>query len=237
MTIIYRTAGAWGAGKGSNLTPAEVDGNFWDHEQRLLALEGASAPVSISNIIKIGSQLTIFMSDGSTYGPFTLPGASFRDRGTWEPGETYYEFDVFTDPDTNLRYLVNQDHDAASSFDPAEENSDGLLVFLLPNHPFAKTITHAEATLTIGVEHIGKFIRYTNAGGCTITFESGLPIDAEITHFADPGPLSFDAITGVSLRAATGFDLATDRSDAVVVTKVIDIDEIIAFGLLAGTSA
>lgn len=29
MTITYRTAGAWGAGKGSNLTAAEADQNFY----------------------------------------------------------------------------------------------------------------------------------------------------------------------------------------------------------------
>ena len=28
MTITYRTPGAWGPGKGANLTAAEVDGNF-----------------------------------------------------------------------------------------------------------------------------------------------------------------------------------------------------------------
>jgi hypothetical protein len=41
MAIIYRTSGSWGAGKGSNLTAAEVDGNFSDSDTRVVTLEGA----------------------------------------------------------------------------------------------------------------------------------------------------------------------------------------------------
>ena len=39
MTITYRTAGAWGPGKGANLTAAEVDGNFHGLATRLVAVE------------------------------------------------------------------------------------------------------------------------------------------------------------------------------------------------------
>ncbi|TCN30352.1 hypothetical protein [Sinorhizobium americanum] len=74
MTIIYRTAGAWGAGKGSNLTPDEVDENFYDHEQRIAEMEeNPPSPVEISNITQAGNTITVHMSDGSTFGPFNLP--------------------------------------------------------------------------------------------------------------------------------------------------------------------
>lgn len=43
MAVTFRTAGAWGAGKGSNLVAAEVDGNFWDHEERIVDVEAAVA--------------------------------------------------------------------------------------------------------------------------------------------------------------------------------------------------
>jgi hypothetical protein len=79
MTITYRTAGAWGAGKGSNLTPAEVDGNFWDHEGRIAELEdSAPEPNNISNILVTGTQMTIVLEDATEFGPFTLPQANFR---------------------------------------------------------------------------------------------------------------------------------------------------------------
>lgn len=74
MPIIYRTTGAWGPGKGSVLDPAEIDGNFWDHEQRLDELEtNPPEPNQISNITQTGATITIYMADGTTYGPFTLP--------------------------------------------------------------------------------------------------------------------------------------------------------------------
>lgn len=76
MTTIYRTAGAWGSGKGSNLTPAEVDGNFYGHETRIVTLEAVGGPVIITNITSDGTSLTVHMSDSSTFGPFAIPTAS-----------------------------------------------------------------------------------------------------------------------------------------------------------------
>jgi len=36
MAIIYRTAGAWGPGNLINLTPTQVDNNFWELHGRVL---------------------------------------------------------------------------------------------------------------------------------------------------------------------------------------------------------
>ncbi|MBX9757201.1 MAG: hypothetical protein K2Y29_00380 [Beijerinckiaceae bacterium] len=70
--MIYRGSGDWGPGKGSNLTAAEVDANFWEIEQRLAALETyAGAAETITNIEISGSVLTIFTSNGGEY-PVTL---------------------------------------------------------------------------------------------------------------------------------------------------------------------
>lgn len=66
--IIYRTSGTWGAGKGSNLTAAEVDGNFYDLEERVETLEtyGATAE-SITNVTSSGSTITFYTSSGAQY--------------------------------------------------------------------------------------------------------------------------------------------------------------------------
>jgi hypothetical protein len=78
MTI-YRTAGAWGAGIGANLSAAQIDGNFWGHEERIEALEtSAPEPNNISNILVVGTQMTIVLEDATEFGPFTLPQAPFR---------------------------------------------------------------------------------------------------------------------------------------------------------------
>lgn len=79
MSITYRTTGAWGPGKGSNLTAAEVDGNFHDLDQRVTGLESnPPTPDEISNITVTGTQMTIWLVSGAHFGPFTLPQAAWR---------------------------------------------------------------------------------------------------------------------------------------------------------------
>lgn len=73
MTITYRSV------KGSNLTPTEVDDNFHDLDDRIGELEdNPPEPVNISNIIVVGTQMTIYLEDATFFGPFTLPQANFR---------------------------------------------------------------------------------------------------------------------------------------------------------------
>lgn len=79
MTLTYRTAGPWGAGKGSNLTAAEIDGNTYDLDQRVDALETTPPePNEIVNITQSGDTITVHMADGTTFGPFTLPRPVLR---------------------------------------------------------------------------------------------------------------------------------------------------------------
>lgn len=77
MTIVYRTAGPWGAGKGSNLTPAEHDGNHYDHVLAIADLESnAVQPYQISSITQAGNVITFHLSDGLTTFTATLPAAT-----------------------------------------------------------------------------------------------------------------------------------------------------------------
>lgn len=77
--ITFRTAGAWGPGKGSNLTPAEVDENFNDLDGRVSEIEdNPPSPNQIADITQTGDQITIVMEDASTFGPFTLPRSLSR---------------------------------------------------------------------------------------------------------------------------------------------------------------
>ncbi|TIN76786.1 hypothetical protein [Mesorhizobium sp.] len=92
MTVVYRTAGAWGAGQGYNLTALQVDGNFYDLDQRIQAIEdNPPEPVNISNITVTGTQMTIYLEDATVFGPFTLPQAHFRPSVTATVSTTTYD--------------------------------------------------------------------------------------------------------------------------------------------------
>lgn len=83
MTITYRTAGAWGAGKGADLTAVEVDLNFYDLDGRLLDLE-TNPPVAngIASISQAGAILTVTYDDASS-DTFNLPVAGWVWKGQW----------------------------------------------------------------------------------------------------------------------------------------------------------
>src|SRR5262245_48618041 len=96
--IIFRTNGAWGAGKGSNLTAVEVDGNFYDPEQRLSVIEALPpAAAGISHFSIVDDQLTVHMDDSTTRGPYELPVFVPVFRGEWQPSTPYSRGDQFTE--------------------------------------------------------------------------------------------------------------------------------------------
>jgi hypothetical protein len=118
VDLTFRLPGPWGPGKGANLQPSEVDGNFWAIAQAIVDLESNPAqPVGIESIVVSGTQMTIYLTDGSVMGPFTLPVLTFRWRGEWMPDSTYAELDVFTVEDTGI-FLVVLDHTSGATFDP-----------------------------------------------------------------------------------------------------------------------
>lgn len=118
MDLTFRLPGPWGAGKGANLQPTEVDNNFWALAEAIVDLQSNPAqPVGIASISVSGTQMTITLTDGSTMGPFTLPVLTFRWRGEWVPLATYAELDVFTVFDTGI-FMAVLDHTSGATFDP-----------------------------------------------------------------------------------------------------------------------
>lgn len=73
MTLRYRTTGDWGTGIGANLTAAQVDENFYTLKQQIDTVEASGVEgVGITSITVVGTQMTVYLSDGSTQGPFTI---------------------------------------------------------------------------------------------------------------------------------------------------------------------
>jgi hypothetical protein len=124
MAIIYRTAGPWGAGKGANLVAGEVDGNFYDLNNRLTVTEETIPElVSISFFEVSGSSFYIHMTDGTIQGPFALPMVQWYFRGGWLPSTHYNVNDVVTF--NGGTYMVLFNHLSGPSFDPGANDGAG----------------------------------------------------------------------------------------------------------------
>ncbi len=129
MTITYRTAGAWGPGKGANLTAAEVDGNFHGLATRVSAVETNPAqPAQIESITSSGSALTITLDNGEVFGPLPVPAAALRFMGSWAPATAYLKNDVVRQG--NDVYYISGAHTSGASFTPTQ-TIGGALVYQL----------------------------------------------------------------------------------------------------------
>jgi hypothetical protein len=130
MTIVYRTDGAWGSGKGSNLAPAEVDGNFHDVDTRVAFIEDNPVePIAPIAINIEGSAFTMGLSNGDTLGPIAITYPMPTWRGNWAPSIAYNEMDFFIAPDGGLGAVMIP-HTSAATFDwAAIDSGSGLPVY------------------------------------------------------------------------------------------------------------
>jgi hypothetical protein len=83
MTIVYVTAGAWGGGTGTPNSAAQVDGNFYDVDQRIVDLVADVAEGKrIDTVTYTTNSMTFHFTDGSSQ-VIPLPVATLTYVGTW----------------------------------------------------------------------------------------------------------------------------------------------------------
>ena len=234
MTITLRSV------KGSNLSVAEADGNISDLNDRLVAVEtNPPSAVGISNIAVSGSQVIFYLEDGSSFGPYALPIATFVPRGNWTASTVYYAMDLVTVPAAGV-YLVLSDHTSAGSFDANATNSEGAiysLVFASINPVPIATISGT--SYTPNPAEANQYFRCTSASGCLITLQSDFQPNDEL-HFrqAGAGAISFQVgDTGGMINSVAGYDDSTSAQGAVVTLKYLGNGEWDIFGLLAAATA
>lgn len=227
MTTVYRTAGAWGAGAGADLTPAQVDTNFYDKETRITALEGAGVGVGIESITVSGDQMTVTLTDSSVQGPFTLPAVSWAPKGMWAASTLYSANDIIQDG--NSLYLVNFNHTSATSFDPAETlgTAGDIYTLIWTFSSAAPGFTRTGSTFTPALEDAGSYNRMTNAAGATVTIDGAVAFEdwTEI-HFRDESTdtganVSFTVSGGASINGVAGYSNATLGTGATVTLKKV----------------
>ncbi len=112
VTLTFRDAGAWGAGKGTPLTVAEIDGNWWAVKQAVEALQDLSfTGESIETITVTGAAMDIWGSQGTHYGTFALPATRLAPRGDWVSGQLYQPQDLVRV--NGVPFLCLSEHTAA----------------------------------------------------------------------------------------------------------------------------
>lgn len=89
MTIVYVTTGAWGAGTGTPNSAAQVDGNFYDVDQRIVdVVADVAVGKRIDTVSYTSNSMTFHFTDGTSQ-VIPLPIATLEYVGTWTNSTPY----------------------------------------------------------------------------------------------------------------------------------------------------
>lgn len=109
MTIVYVTSGAWGAGSATPNSAAQVDGNFFDLDQRVVGLNADLAEGKrIDHMTYTANSMTFIFTDGTSQ-IIPLPIAVLTLVGEWLNSKTYLRGDMVTYTPLGI-FQVLQDH-------------------------------------------------------------------------------------------------------------------------------
>jgi hypothetical protein len=119
MPIVYVTTGAWGTGTGAPNSAAQVDGNFYDVDQRIAGLVVDLAEGKrIDTVTYTSNSITFNYTDGSSQ-IITLPIATFTYVGDWTNETPYVPGHLFTAGNGFYQVLENHTTPAwPAPFDP-----------------------------------------------------------------------------------------------------------------------
>jgi len=229
--------------KGSNLTPAEADGNFVFLDGRITTLEGLPLGVGIDAISVIGNQMTITLTDSSIQGPFTIPVAEMNFRGEWQASTLYNINDIVTHG--NSVYQVLATHTSATSFDPGEVIDTATEVYGLWLTLTASTVqTITTSTWNPTTADMNTYNRFvTSTAGCTVILPDDGDIDFTIGseihgRQAGPGQVTIDGDnTSVIINPQFGCENITAGEGASFTVKKVGANEWDVMGRMQTLSA
>src|SRR5262245_13031771 len=122
MTIVYVTTGAWGTGTGTPNSAAQVDGNFYDVDQRIVALDADLAEGKrIDTVTYTTNSMTFHFTDGSSQ-VIPLPVATLNYVGDCVNSTPYVRGNLFTSG--NGFFQVLEDHTTPAYPAPFNPNAD-----------------------------------------------------------------------------------------------------------------
>lgn len=245
--LVFRETTVDFTGKGSDLTYAEGDYNFFKIKTDLLDLFAQMAAVGagIASITQpTSTTLLVTLTDATVFGPFTLPTAALNGRGEWQASVSYAVNDVVYAG--SGVYVVEVAHTSDTTFDANATDGNGNdlygLVFDIAGAGSAVRTTtfKTEANLTHAITSLdlGALWNCTNAGGCVVTIPDDstydAPLDSEVSFRQGTvgGIVSF--VTAGSATLDTGiFQPQTTFHGAVVMLKKTAANTWIGAGYLS----
>jgi hypothetical protein len=133
MTIFYVTTGAWGTGTGTPNSAAQVDGNFYDVDQRIVDLVAEFAiGKMIESVSYTQNSFTLHFTDGSTQ-VIPLPIATLTYVGEWLNSHVYVRGNMFSVHGTGF-FQVLVDHTSPplpATFNPGAVDGGGNPLYSL----------------------------------------------------------------------------------------------------------
>lgn len=133
MAVVYVTNGSWGTGTGSPLAAAQVDGNFWDVDQRIVDLTADLAEGKrIETVTYTSNSMTFHFTDGTSQ-VIMLPIASLTYVGEWLNSTPYATGNLVSVKSRGM-FQVLQNHTTPAppaKFDPAAVDGSGNPLYQL----------------------------------------------------------------------------------------------------------
>jgi carbohydrate binding protein with CBM5/12 domain len=222
MGYTFRTPGPWGPGISEDLTPWQVDNNFWQAIQDIK--EKAVQGVGISNFVVSGNQMTVVLTDHTLLGPYPLPIAVLRFQGEWTPNTYYAANDIITHAGST--YIVQVNHTSAATFDPYANDGFGTDFYgLLLENPastipaggpagrFLRKATSADYVTEWAeavLDDLSDVLVSAPASGQVLGYDSGGWQNVDIPQGA------LEGLSDVAISAAADGDLLTYVSSSAV---------------------
>jgi hypothetical protein len=124
MTIVYVTTGPWGAGTATPNSAAQVDGNFYDVDQRIVDMVGDLAEGKrIDTVTYTDTTMTFHFTDGTSQ-VIPLPVATLEYIGGWMNDFPYQRGHMVSAG--NGFYQVLQNHTTPAAPAPFDPNAVGV---------------------------------------------------------------------------------------------------------------
>src|SRR5262245_9234968 len=219
MTIFYVTTGAWGSGTGSPLAAAQVDGNFFDVDQRIVGLTTDLAEGKrIDFVSYTDTDMTFHYTDATTQ-TIPLPIATFQYVGSWLPSSPYVQGDLFSHE--NGFYQVLEDHTSAATFDPnatdGSTDNNPLYALWMPLYDTLDSLTDVEVDsgVAIGDVLVWNGAGWNNQTPSTPTAELDDLTDVTISSPASGEVLTYNGTDWINGTASGNLD---DLSDVTLAT-------------------